>query len=49
MLIMINAIPTGRNIILTTLRVMKMIPLIAKSIAAFLNAFEFSNALLLIV
>jgi len=49
MLIMTNAIPTGRNIILTTLRITKMIPLIAKSIPAVLNDFELSNGLLLIV
>ena len=46
---MTNAIPTGRNIILTKLRIIKIIPLIAKSIAAFLNDFELSNGLLLIV
>ena len=47
---MINAIPTGRkNIPLTPLNIMKMIPLIAKSIAAVLYDFEFSDDLLLIV
>ena len=46
---MIKAIPIGRNnISLTALPMMKMIPLIAKSIAAVLNDFEFSDDLLLI-
>ena len=47
---MINAIPTGRkNIPPTPLNIMKMSPLIAKSIAAVLYDFEFSDDLLLIV
>jgi len=46
---MISAIPIGRNIILTAHKIMKMIPLIAKSIAAVLNDFELLNGLLLIV
>jgi glycosyltransferase A (GT-A) superfamily protein (DUF2064 family) len=50
MLIIINAIPMGRkNIRLTTLNIMKMSPLNAKSIAAFLYDFEFPDDLSLIV
>ena len=50
MLMMINAIPTGRyNISSTTLNIMKMIPLMTKNIAAVLYDFEFSDDLLLIV
>ena len=49
-LIMINAIPTGRkNIPLTPLNMMKMIPLIAKSKAAVLYDFELSDDLLFIM
>jgi len=49
MLIMTNAIPIGRKnpiLPLTTLTIMKMSPLIAKSVAAVLYDFEFLDGLL---
>ena len=52
MLKMTSAIPTGRKIPilpLTTPTIMKMSPLIEKSVAAVLYDFEFFDALLLIV
>ena len=50
MLIINNVMPMGRkNIRLTTLNIMKMSPLNAKSIAAFLYDFEFPDDLSLIV
>ena len=48
-LIIINAIPIGKkNIPLTPLNIMKMKPLIVKSMAAVLYDFEFSDDLLLV-
>ncbi len=50
MLIMINAMPTGKkNISLTPLNITKITPLIAKSIAAVLYDFKLSDDLLFIV
>ena len=50
MLIMINAIPTGRKyILLNPLNIMKISPLIAKNMAAVLNDFDFSDGSLFIV
>ena len=49
MLMITNAIPMGRKDIPLTVNIMKISPLIAKSIAAFLYDFEFSDDLLLIV
>jgi hypothetical protein len=49
---MTNAIPTGRKtpiLPLTALSIMKIKPLIEKSIAAFLYAFEFLDVLLFTV
>ena len=49
MLIMTNAIPIGRKtpiLLLTTLSIMKINPLIEKSIAAVLYDFEFFDSLL---
>ncbi|MFC1917542.1 hypothetical protein ACFLXH_02700 [Chloroflexota bacterium] len=49
MLIMTNAIPIGRNtpiLLLTAVSIMKINPLIEKSIAAFLCDFEFFDSLL---